>query len=210
MWPWSYRILLRMISWSESPARPRLPYTWWCQKNMLRGKDTNWTSAIPAYLSWKRKVWFLLAIRWVADIWLYDTGELSRQCIVLYKKVKDRTGTMCNRGCGVNLGTGHHLLGMAKEYMILNCYTCNKCIVKERTKCVIEGCNKYPQWECGGHCEEHAMQEQRDEKIKWERGVLLRDAINIRRWVAVDIVGIMQRKSKKKENEDEVCYWGMQ
>ncbi len=34
----------------------------------------------------------------------------------------------------------------------------------------------------------------------------MRDAIKIHRWVAVDIVGIMQRKSKKKENEDEVCY----
>jgi hypothetical protein len=44
---------------------------------------------------------------------------------------------MCKKGCGVDIGTGKHLFGTAKEYMILNCYTCNKCIVKERTKCVI-------------------------------------------------------------------------
>jgi hypothetical protein len=79
----------------------------------------------------------------------------------------------------------------------------------ENKVCYCEGCNKYPQWECSGQCEEHAMQEQRDEKRKQERGVPLRDATNNHSWVAVDIVmGIMRRKSRetKKENEEEVCY----
>jgi hypothetical protein len=35
------------------------------------------------------------------------------------KMAKDRTGAMCNKGCGVDLGIGQHLLGTTKEWMIL-------------------------------------------------------------------------------------------
>ena len=40
------------------------------------------------------------------------------------KKAKDRTGDVCHKGCGVDLGIGEHLLGTTKEWMILGCYFC--------------------------------------------------------------------------------------
>ena len=43
------------------------------------------------------------------------------------KRANDRTGAMCNKGCGVDLRIGQHLLGTTKEWMILNRVTCNKC-----------------------------------------------------------------------------------
>jgi hypothetical protein len=76
---------------------------------------------------------------------------------------------MCNKGCGVDLGIGPDLLGMTKESMILHVFTCYKCIAKERKRCAIEGCDKYPLSGCGGHCGEHATQEQRDEKNRKRR-----------------------------------------
>ena len=71
-----------------------------------------------------------------------------------------RTGAMCNKGCGVDLGIGPHLLGTKKEYMILKMYTCKAC--GPERKCAVEGCDKYPRNGSGGHCMEHAMQEQKD------------------------------------------------
>jgi len=65
---------------------------------------------------------------------------------------------MCSRGCGVELGIGSHLLGTAKEWMILHCYSCNSC----SAVCAVEGCVKLPQTDCNGHCLGHATQEQRD------------------------------------------------
>ena len=65
------------------------------------------------------------------------------------KKAKDRTGAMCNRGCGVDLGIGQHLLGTTKEWMILSKFTCSKCT--ERS-CAVEGCNTYSWAGCSGHC----------------------------------------------------------
>ena len=41
------------------------------------------------------------------------------------KKAKDRTGALCNKGCGVDLGIGQHLLGTTKEWMILRKFTCS-------------------------------------------------------------------------------------
>ena len=66
---------------------------------------------------------------------------------------------MCNRGCGVDLGIGQHLLGMTKEWMILRTFTCSGCA---GTRCAVEGCNKFPQTGCNGHCLSHATQEQKD------------------------------------------------
>ena len=73
---------------------------------------------------------------------------------------------MCNKGCGVDLGIGEHLLGTTKEWMILGCFTYNKCIAEtcEGKRCIVEGCNKYPQMGYSGHCSTHATQEQRDSK----------------------------------------------
>jgi hypothetical protein len=45
---------------------------------------------------------------------------------------------MCNKGCGVNLGIGQHLLGTMKEWMILNCYTCSKCKAEMCKECAVE------------------------------------------------------------------------
>ncbi len=80
------------------------------------------------------------------------------------KRAKDRTGALCNKGCGVDLGIGQHLLGTAMEWMILGKYTCNKCTAEtcERMKCSVEGCDKYSRTGCSGHCLAHATQEQRD------------------------------------------------
>ena len=46
-----------------------------------------------------------------------------------------RTGAMCNRGCGVDLGIGQHLLGTMKEWMILRTFTCSGCA---GTRCAVE------------------------------------------------------------------------
>ncbi len=81
------------------------------------------------------------------------------------KMAKDRIGSMCNKGCGVDLGIGPHLLGTAKEWMILKTYTCDKCSAETcvaKKKCAVEGCDKYPRTGCSGHCAAHATQEQRD------------------------------------------------
>ena len=80
------------------------------------------------------------------------------------KKAKDRTGALCNKGCGVDLGIGEHLLGTTKEWMILGCYLCKKCKLEtcERMKCAVEGCDKNSRKGCSGHCYAHATQEQRD------------------------------------------------
>jgi hypothetical protein len=109
---------------------------------------------------------------------------------------------MCSRGCGVDLGIGQHLLGTAKEWMILSKFTCYKCTAEtcEAKKCAVEGCDKYPQAGCSGHCcLAHATQEQKnafyDGRKKKQRSVLLRAAISIHRRVAVDIAWPMRRKS---------------
>jgi hypothetical protein len=97
----------------------------------------------------------------------YGTKLDCKSCYTK-KKAKDRTGALCNKGlgvgCGVDLGIGEHLLGTTKEWMILGCYLCNKCKSEtyEKTKCAVEGCDKYPQTGCSGHCYAHATQEQRD------------------------------------------------
>ena len=70
-----------------------------------------------------------------------------------------RTGAMCNRVCGVNLGSGQHLLGTTKEWMILRTFTFSGCA---GTWCAAEGCDKFPQIGCNEHCLSHAMQEQKD------------------------------------------------
>jgi hypothetical protein len=75
------------------------------------------------------------------------------------KMAKDRTDAMCNKGCGVDLGIGQHLLGTTKEWMILKCYTCSGCI---DSRCAVEGCDKFPQTGCNGHCLAHATQEQKN------------------------------------------------
>ena len=53
-------------------CKTAIPYTWWCQRILLREKNMNSTSATPACLSQKWNVRFILTIRWVADVWLYD------------------------------------------------------------------------------------------------------------------------------------------
>ena len=80
------------------------------------------------------------------------------------KKAKDRTGALCNKGCGVDLGIGQHLLGTTKEWMILRKFTCSKCTAEtcEGRRCAVEGCDKYSRTGCSGHCLAHATQEQRD------------------------------------------------
>jgi hypothetical protein len=80
------------------------------------------------------------------------------------KITKDRTGAMCNKGCGVDLGIGPFLLGTTKEWMILSKFTCSKCTAETcvRKKCAVEGCDKLPRMGCSGHCLAHATQEQRD------------------------------------------------
>jgi hypothetical protein len=80
------------------------------------------------------------------------------------KKAKDRTGDVCHKGCGVDLGIGEHLLGTTKEWMILGCYFCKKCQAEtcEKKRCIVEGCDKNQQAGCSGHCLTHATQEQRD------------------------------------------------
>ena len=79
------------------------------------------------------------------------------------KKANDRTGALCNKGCGVDLGIGEHLLGTTKEWMILAFFTCNKCSAETGKKtCLVEGWDKYSQAGCSGHCLAHATQEQRD------------------------------------------------
>jgi hypothetical protein len=83
-------------------------------------------------------------------------------CKLCYTKkmANDRTGaTCCNKGCGVDLGIGQHLLGTTKEWMILKCYTCSKCSAKT---CIVEGCGKCPRTGCSGHCLAHATQAHRD------------------------------------------------
>jgi hypothetical protein len=85
------------------------------------------------------------------------------------KRAKDRTGAMCNKGCGVDIGIGPHLLGNDEGVHVLHVFTCYKCTAKERKKCAIVGCNKYPLSGCGGHCGEHATQEQRGEKKRKRR-----------------------------------------
>ena len=92
------------------------------------------------------------------------------------KKANDRTGALCNKGCGVDLGIGEHLLGTTKEWMILAFFTCNKCSAETGKKtCLVEGWDKYSQAGCSGHCLAHATQEQRDvindKKKKQERRV---------------------------------------
>ena len=61
------------------------------------------------------------------------------------------------------------LVGNDEGVHDLACFSCYKCIAKERTKCAIEGCDKYPLSGCGGYCGEHATQEQRDEKNRKRR-----------------------------------------
>jgi hypothetical protein len=71
---------------------------------------------------------------------------------------------MCNKGCGVDLGIGWHLLGTTKEWMILSKVTCSKCRVNTEKRCAVEGCDKLPQTGCNGYCAAHAEQEQLDAK----------------------------------------------
>jgi hypothetical protein len=107
---------------------------------------------------------------------------------------KVRTGAVCNKGCGVDLGIGQHLLGTTKEWRILKMYTCKACGPERKevgNMYAVEGCDKYQQNGCSGHCRAHATQEQRDSGNaryrKKQRGVLLRVAISIHGMVAVDI-----------------------
>jgi hypothetical protein len=90
----------------------------------------------------------------------------------------DRTGDVCNKGCGVDLGIRQHLLGTTKEWMILKCYTCSKC--KTGKRCAVEGCDKFPQTGCNGHCLGHATQEQKDAISNGRKKTGKRCAVEVR------------------------------
>ena len=117
------------------------------------------------------------------------------------KMAIDRTGDVCNKGCGVDLGIRQHLLGTTKEWMILKCYTCSKC--KTGKRCAVEGCDKFPQTGCNGHCLGHATQEQKDEKNEEKRKTGKRCAVEgcdkLPQQVAMDIAWAMRHKSRRTQ-----------
>ena len=125
--------------------------------NHVEGKNIYLTIATHACLSQKRTVWFLSTTRRYVDVRLHDTGICLAASRVILKK-KQKIGPANHKGCGVDLGIGEHLLGTTKEWMILGCSICKKCLAEtyEAKKCVVEGCDKYPQVGCSGHCMTHA------------------------------------------------------
>ena len=74
--------------------------------------------------------------------------------------------------------SGRHVADMlatlpakTKEWMILSCFTCNKCIAEtcEGKRCIVEGCDKFHQAGSKGNCLAHATQAHQRDAINDKR-----------------------------------------
>ena len=77
-------------------------------------------------------------------------------CKSCYTKKRQKIGP---EQCATR-GVGQHLLGTTKEWMILKYNACRKCSICLR--CDVEGCDKFPDSGCDGHCLAHATPEQKN------------------------------------------------